>query len=60
MNKKELIEALKGYPDSTEIIIWTWTDAGAKRYYTNRALTNDPVVRPESFELFGVFEMERK
>lgn len=51
MNKKELIEALKKYPDDTEIRVWAWTKKGSKYYLTNPTLTNNPNVRTDCFDL---------
>lgn len=51
MNKKELIEALKNYPDEAEIRVWTWTKKGSKYYLTNPTLSNNPNVRTDCFDL---------
>ena len=56
MTKKQLIEALKNYPDTTEIVVWTWTEKGSKYYWTNATLTNNPEARPERFELCLAFD----
>ena len=51
MNKKELINALKDYPDGTEIRLWRWTDNGSEYCQTNPAMNNNPDIHPETFEL---------
>ncbi|MEL7626952.1 MAG: hypothetical protein AAGU15_08855 [Anaerolineaceae bacterium] len=51
MNKKELIEALKDYPDNAEIRIWRWTKTGSKYYLTNPTLSNNVSIYPGNFDL---------
>lgn len=43
MNKKQLIEMLKDYPEDTEIALWRWTEDGSKWFYLNPCCTNDPI-----------------
>jgi hypothetical protein len=51
MTKQELIKALKNYPDNAEIVVWQWTKDESKYYYTQQTLSNDPITRPERFEI---------
>ncbi|MFA5466553.1 MAG: hypothetical protein WC251_01765 [Candidatus Izemoplasmatales bacterium] len=51
MNKKELIEALKDYPNDTEIRVWRWTRGGSKFNLIHPTLTNNPIVRPDVFDV---------
>jgi len=51
VNKKELIDALKDYPDEAEIRIWRWTDNGSEYYLTNPTLSNNPSIHPGTFDL---------
>ena len=60
MNKKQIIEALKDYPDEAEIVLWRWTDEGSKRYYINPTCGNDPIKRPERYEVLVAYRMEEE
>ena len=51
MNKKQIIEALKDYPEEAEIVLWRWTDEGSKRYYLNPTCGNNPVEKPQRYEV---------
>lgn len=60
MNKKQIIEALKDYPDEAEIVLWGWTDEGSKCYYLNPTCGNDPIKRPLLYKVLVAYRVEEE
>ena len=57
MNKKELLEALKNYPNNAEIVIWEYTKDGSKHYFTNPTCQNDPSKDKTKYAIYAAFEL---
>ena len=55
-----IIEALKDYPEEAEIVLWRWTDEGSKRYYLSPTCGNDPVEKPQRYEVLVAYRIEEE
>jgi YHS domain-containing protein len=60
MTKRELIDALKNYPNDAEIVIWEWTKDGSKYYFTNPTCQNDPSKDNTKFAIHAAFELTKE